>query len=512
MNLGKKIIYSVASLVLIPSSVFANDNQLFQSMDNSVGIGYSYNSLHAYNPDYADNAITTNSSNLNLHLERLFDSNVWMAIDGDFVSKASQHGQDGAGFSTNIQSFGFPASISAKGGYSFNWNDLGLQIVPYVQLGRQLNYNGYDVFNNGFTSSYYNQYALGGRVEYVFVPEASVYLDQSIGYLQDPNNTVTNLSAMNYVTQLGVKYNATNYFQVALQGMFSQTNAINANQLSYDPITYDYKNTNQYAFGGMILFSYLYNHDQLFNKLANPISAPNVATSVYRTTLFDNNYSLGYGFLSAQNQYKSGNSPTINSNVEYLNFNVTHEFDNQVWSQINAQLITSISQNNVPSSRLNNIIPTYIGFPGSVITNNGYAFHAGSDFAVIPYADFGILMNMNSYNLRSNTSLTNALSSDMYLQYGGGTRAEYVVSDFWQIYADQLFAAMHDRSTLNLNAWRSTTSLGVVINPYSILQFGIKGFYDSINPTGNTYSNLTDTYVPATQNSLGLQFDIGLRY
>lgn len=510
MQLHKKYAVLVVLATLSEVALASESaNQLFQNLDNSVGIGYNYTTMHSYNPNYAGNNVTTNSSNLALHLERLFDSNVWMAIDGSFAFKASQSGQDWAGFSSNTQSFGFPASISGKAGYSFNWSNVGLQVIPYAQIGRQLNYNGYAIFNNGFADSYLNQYAFGGRVEYVFVPSASIYFDQSIGYLQDPSNNAINLSSMNYVTQLGIKYNVTDYFQIAAQGMFSQTNLINANQISYDSVSYDYRNTNQYSLGGMLMFSYLYNHDQLFNKISD---IANPSRSKYLTTAFDNSYSLGFGFLNAHNSYSSGSNGTIDSNVNYLNFNVTHEFDNQVWSQINAQLITSINQDNVPAGMVNSLTPTYIGFPGNVMLNNGYAFHPVDSFAVIPYLNLGVLMNMNSYNLRTNDSITSAISSDMYLQYGAGAKAEYAVNNFWQIYAEQLIANMHDRSSLDINAWRSTTSIGAVINPYSILQIGVKGFYDSINPTANTYSPQNNSYVPATQNSLGMQFDIGLRY
>ncbi|MDD3266982.1 MAG: hypothetical protein PHC75_07390 [Burkholderiales bacterium] len=509
-----KLIFVIFSSVIYGTKVFADesDNQLFQSFDNSIGLGYSYTSMRAYNPDYSSNNITTNSSNLALHLERLFDNNIWMSIDGSFAFKASQSGQDWAGFSTNTQSFGFPASISAKGGYSFNWSNIGLQVIPYAQLGRELNYNGFAISNDNFSGSYLNQYALGGRLEYIFLPEASIYLDQSIGYLQDPNggDASTNQSAMNYTTLLGIKYNATNYFQISAQGMFSQTNLINSNQIGYEPLSYDWRNTSQSTFGGMLMFSYLYNNDQLLSKFTGNSSVS--PSAKYLTTMFDNSYSFGMGFLSSNNHYSSGNNPSINSKVNYFNFNVTHEFENSVWAQINAQLMNSITQDNIPAGRVNASTPTYIGFPGNVTTNAGYAFHGNDNFTVIPYGDLGVIMNMNSYNVRNNSSITNAISKDMYLQYGAGAKVEYAFNDMWQIYADQLLASMYDMSSLNINAWRSTTSVGAVINPYSLLQVGVKGFYDSVNPTGNTFDPQSNSFIPANQNSLGLQFDIGLRY
>jgi hypothetical protein len=70
---------------------------------------------------------------------------------------------------------------------------------------------------------------------------------------------------------------------------------------------------------------------------------------------------------------------------------------------------------------------------------------------------------------------------------------------------------MQDRSPLSVNAWRSTSSLGINYNPVSRLQLGVKGFYDIITPEGST-NNPNYGYMALQQNSLGVQFDIGLRY
>lgn len=510
MNPMKKSLIFTSILISFTQLVHADtDNQLFQNLDNSVGVGYSFNSMHAYNLDNSISNTTTNSNNLALHLERLFDNNIWMAVDGSFAFKASQTGEN-TGFSKNTQNFGFPASISGKGGYSFNWQNIGLQVIPYAQLGRELNYNGMAVFNDTFEKSYLNQFAFGGRIEYAFNPAASIYFDQSIGYLQDPNQGELNQSSNNFTSLFGIKYNATNYFQIAAQGMISQINLTNPNVISYDPNLYQYANTSQTTYGGMLLFSYLYNNDQLMNSTVNSLTP--AKSHQYLTTNFDNSYSIGLGLVNSSSYYSAGNNPPINSTLSYLNFNVTHEFDSAFWSQLNAQLVNSISQDNIPAGRVNSVTPTYIGFPGSVISNNGYAFHSGDHLTVIPYGNAGIVMNIASYNLRENTGINSAISRDMFIQLGGGARVEYAIDNFWQIYADQLFAGMKDRSPLNVNTWRSTSSIGAVINPYSLLQVGVKGIYDTINPIGNTYNSQSNLYVPANQNSLGMQFDIGLRY
>lgn len=499
----------------------ATENSIFQGLDNQIGLGYSYNSIQAYNPIYSGSNVNTTSSNLNLHLEQLFDSNVWLTVDGSFAFRANQNSPGGVGFSDNTQEFGFPASISAKGGYSFNWtsdNGQGIQVIPYATIGRMLNYNGMSISQNTFTQSYLNLYGGGARVEYAFANNASIYFDQSIGYLQDPNSASQgeyNQSAMSYTSLLGIKYNVTQYFQIGLQGMYNQTNLIDTS-IGYNPITYSYQNTAQSSFGGMINFAYLYNNDQLMSNIAGSLNNSLASNSTAANSLlsaFDNSYSLGMGWVNSTNSYKGGSAPNISSSMNYLNFNVGHLFENNVWANINAQLVNNISQTNNPAGRINSSVPTYIGFPGNVTFDVGYGFQAAdTGFQVIPYADAGIIMNMNSYNVRSNTSIMNAISQDMYLQYGIGGRAEYAINNFWQIYADQLIAGMDDRSSLGINAWRSTSSLGVKINPVAQLQLGLKGFYDRITPSGDGYNGASNSYVPAQQNSLGMQIDIGLRY
>ena len=519
--MSKKIFYlaSALSFFWIQNAFASEENALFQGLDNQIALGYSYNSLYAYNPDYAGPNVTTTASNLNLHLEQLFNSNVWLAIDGSFTFKANQNAPGGAGFSDNTQEFGFPASLSAKGGYSFNWggnSTQGFQVIPYLTIGRMLNYNGMSVSQNTFTQSYLNMYGGGARLEYAFARDASIYLDQSIGYLQDPNANTSDVydqSAMSYTTLLGIKYNVTPYFQVGLQGMYNQTNLIDTS-VGYNAITYSYQNTAQTSFGGMLSFAYLYNNDQLMSSLSNMGSGSNRSQALNSLlAAFDNSYSLGMGWVNSTNSYKGGSAPSIGTSSNYIDFNVAHLFENNVWANIDAQLINNISQTNIPAGRVNASVPTYIGFPGSVTIDAGYGFQAfDSGFQVIPYANLGVIMNMNSYNIRSNSSIMNAISQDMYLQYGLGGRAEYAINDFWQIYADQLLAEMNDQSSLGINAWRSTSSLGVKINPVAQLQLGLKGFYDIITPNGDAYNTSTNSYMPAQQNSMGVQFDIGLRY
>ena len=172
-------------------------------------------------------------------------------------------------------------------------------------------------------------YGGGARLEYAFARDASIYLDQSIGYLQDPNannSDVYNQSAMSY-TIIGIKINVTPYFQVGLQGMYNQTNLIDTS-VGYNAITYSYQNTAQTSFGGMLSFAYLYNNDQLMSSLSNIGSgsshseAPNSLLAA-----FDNSYSLGMGWVNSTNSYKGGSAPSIGTSSNYIDFNVAHLFE-----------------------------------------------------------------------------------------------------------------------------------------------------------------------------------------
>lgn len=510
MNI-KKISLIILSTV-VSHLVIADEtnNNLFQALDNQISIGYNYNYIHAYNPNNSDTTVNTSSQNLNIHVEDLFSNNVWFGLDGNFAFKANQNTpSEMGGFSTGAQEFGFPASIIGKVGYSFNstWGDSGLQVIPYGSIGRTLNYNGVSIADNTFSKSYLNVFGAGARLEYIFTPNASIYFDQSINYWQDPNDSTFNQSSMNYASLLGIKYNVTHYFQLGLQGMFNQNNLFNS---GYDSNTYTYQNIRQSSFGGMINFGYLYDNDQLMSTIRNSVTTSNNANQLAN---FDNVFSIGYGIANSTNSYNSGNLPNIDSSVSYFNFNISHLFENNIWANINAQLLNSISQTNIQSGIVNATVPTYIGFPGNITTDIGYGFqNSNGDFQVIPYANLGMIMNLNSYNVRSNDGIMSAISQDRYLQYGLGARLEYAINNFWQIYGSQLLAGMNDQSALNINALRSTSTLGVKINPGSTLQFGLSGFYDLITPQGDAYSSITNSPVAAKQSSIGGQFDIGIRY
>ncbi len=499
----------ILSSLVTATAAYSSDNALFQDLDNQIAIGYNYSSSTSTNPNFNNISYTTQSNNLAMHLEQLFNNNVWWAADGNFMFKGSQSGPGGDAFSLNLQTFAMPAAISGKFGYSFNQASSDIQVIPYASLGRALNYNGVAIAQNGFGSSYYNYYGGGGRIEYVFTPRASIYFDQGIGYLSDPNQGKYNQDAMSYTSILGMRFNVASQFQIAAQGSYNFINTLNQS-LGYDPVTFYHQNTQQNSYGATLYFAYLFDRESeetssrhKYNYV-NPILAD-----------FDNSYTVGMGYAKSSNSYTGGNAPSINSTLNYFSFNVNHLFENHLWATINAQLINNLNQNNTPNTIASHYTPTYIGFPGALNSKIGYGFalqHSAVQF--IPYGNLGLIMNINSYNLPQNSGIMNALSQDMYLQYGIGGRVEYAITPLFMIYGDQLLAKMQDQSTLGINAWHATSTIGAKLNPGSVIQLGLKGYYDIINPTNQASSGTTSTgtYYAANQTTIGAELEFGIRY
>ena len=220
--------------LILASTSYASDNQLFQNIDNQIAIGYGYSSANTYNPSYAPTQQTTTYSSANINVEQLFNSNVWLNLNGNFIFSANQP-DNGTGLIGTIQTFGLPASISGKAGYSFNWTTSGLQVIPYLTTGVALNYNALNLTNNGFKNSYYVLYGGGARLEYVIIPNISIYFDQLVGYLADQGQANNiNQSAMNYNSVLGAKFNVAKHLQLGLQGNFNQIIATSS-ALGFDP-------------------------------------------------------------------------------------------------------------------------------------------------------------------------------------------------------------------------------------------------------------------------------------
>lgn len=501
INLLPKLLITLG----ITGYAFANDNQLFQNMDNQIAVGIGYSSLNAYNPGFQSIQETITDTSLNIHVEQLFNSNVWLAVDGNLIVNANENGSNGFGFLGGTQAFGLPGGLTGKAGYSFNWADLGLQVIPYATTGAVLNYNGVTFPYSGFGNSYYVLYGGGIRAEYVILPELSVFFDQMVGYLNDQGTYRVNLSAMTYNSTLGIRYNVTDSFQLGLQGSINQINT--TNNIGSDNVALIYRNTNQTTYGGMLSFAYLYNNKGALGS--SGLSNYNDAQLAH----FDNSYGVGYGFLRSTNSYSGGKLPTINSNLNTLNVEFSHLFENNLWAQVNGSLITGINQANLPAGTAQSVTPAYSGFPGDLEFNLGYALTFPREhMQLIPYVNGGIEANINAYNVTQSSSLAYILSHDLYVQYGAGARFEYAPTKIWLVYLDQLFAGLDDRSSNNVNAWRSTTSLGTKLNITQNVMLGVNGFYDIITPTGTTYNPGAGVNYALQQNTYGGILSIGVNY
>ena len=491
---------------LIAGLIFADDapsNSQFQAFDDQISIGYKYSSSTISNPGNTAIQQSLNSNALDLNVEKLFDNKVWFDVDGSFAFSASSGGAN-LPFLNNTQSIGFPASITGKVGYGFDFPAQGLQLIPYATVGKVLNYNGVTVPNSGFNSSFYYLYGVGGRIEYVPTDNFMLYFDQSAGYLNDQSGGPVNMNAWTLNSALGLKYNLYPALQIGLEGFYNQTNLTNG-AAGYDNVSYTSRNVNQSTYGGMFSLGYVYD-------------APSTKTSSWAEdyangdfSYFDNIYSLGYGYAQSINSGGSGAS-NVASTLNYLDVNVSHLFVSGIWMDLDAQLANSIAQSNAHTGAASNYAPTYLAYPGSALLSLGYALPAVRDtLQFIPYLNGGLVMNVNSYTITQQTSLTYQLSHDIYIQYGGGVKAEYIINNQWQVYFNQLFAGLSDQSGLGLGVWRSTSTLGGEYNVYGPLQLGLNLYYDRLSPTGSPSGALSSP-VLLNQSTVGGIFSVGLRY
>lgn len=494
-------------LICSIATVSAFENDKFQQFDNQISVGYSYSSNTLYNNSNMNLQQNLNNNLFNLNIERLFDNGVWFDINGAFVFNSTQSIMQNS-FIDVVQALGLPANITGKVGYAFPLLEQHLQLTPYFVSGKELNYNGVTVPAAGFNNSFYYLLGGGGRIEYLINNNILLYFEQMVGYLKDSSGGNINLSALNLTSVLAAKFNLTDNFQLGLQGFFNQINVIDQNA-GYNPITYTYRNINQSTFGGLLSVGYAYGAK---NKQYNILEDNFVGDNFYN---FDNMYSLGLGFATSKS-YNSNNPNKIQigTNTNYIDINITHLWNYGLWFSIDAQLINSISQSNVPASKSNNYAPTYLTFPGNATVSLGYAFPLVNNYLqIIPYLNSGLIMNINSYTISQNLGLSYQLSHDMYVQYGGGIQLEYAINNIIELYANQLLANMHDNSGLGLGTWRSTSTIGIKFNLYDSLMLGINTYYDQIMPSAGSNTNVVNNiYYNLNQNTFGGLISIGLKY
>lgn len=495
-------LYRLSGFLLIGAfcNSYADDINLrqFQNFDDQISLSYGYSSSKLTN---ANNSYITQSSynqTLGLDVEKLYDNHVWFNVNGSFDIKTTQSNNNQP-FIGSVQNLGFPASLTGKVGYSFPIVNR-LQIVPYATTGLMLNYNGVNIPEVGFNNSYYYLMGGGAFVEFIAIEDKlSFYFDQKIAYLADQSGITYNQDAMNYVSTLGLKYNAGDKVQLGLEGSYNQISLLNANA-GFDPVTYSSRNNNQSTWGGLLSIGYLY--DKKNNTASN---TGNIAAIDDSFRDFDNVYSLGYGYSVSHNS-------NVKTNLNYLELDINHLFDNQVWLNLNGQLATNISQVNAIDTRYSNYAPTYLTYPGSATTSLGYAFVLIDDkLQLIPYANAGIVMNINAYTISENQSVSEQLAKDMYFQYGAGGRLEYTLNQDFQVYYDQLFAGLSDRSGLGLGLFKSNSVIGINYHVYEPLQVGFALNYENLSSTGTPSSQVPQP-VLLNQSTFGGLISLGLRY
>ncbi len=498
-----RIVRKVVILIFFISLTYASDNQLFKNMDNQVAIGYEYSQINTYNPNWTPIQQTTTMSSANIYLEQLFDSNVWGSINGNFIFDANRSGNQVSTLNS-INALAIPASLTGKAGYSFNFPSLKFQVIPYLTTGVVLNYNGVTLPFNGFPNSYYVLYGGGGRLEYVVLPNLSLFFDQTIGYLSDQGGNMANLSAMEYNSALGIRYNVTNRFQIGLQGQFSQI-SLTDQSVGYVPDYRLYRNDNQTGYGGLISFAYLYDA-----KSVDPLDWP-----VYNSPQlahFDNSYNVGYSFSNINNSYSNG-EPAITGNLNQLNVQFSHVFDTNIWVNLDGSITTGITQSNLPTGQVSDKTPIFVGFPGDASVDLGYALTFPiTNMQLIPYINGGVVGDINAYNIKQNFDLDYVLTHDIYLQYGAGLRFEYSPANIWLLSLDQSFYGLQDRSSMNANAWQSKTDIGTKLNITKNVMIGLDGFYDIIRPTGQVYNPSAGTNYALIQDNLGGMISVGVNY
>ncbi|HMT03514.1 MAG TPA: hypothetical protein PKD00_09455 [Burkholderiales bacterium] len=296
--------------------------------------------------------------------------------------------------------------------------------------------------------------------------------------------------------------------ELGVEGFYNQINILDPN-VGYNPISYTYRNVNQSTFGGLLSIAYAYGA----KNLSSNILEDNFVGEKFLD--FDNVYLLGLGFTTSSSYNPNNpNETKIGTTTNYLDLNVTHLWDYGLWLLVDAQLINSISQANISTSKLNNYAPTFLTFPGNATISLGYAFPLVNNYLqVIPYVNSGLIMNINTYTISQNSTLLYQLSHDMYIQYGGGIQLEYLINDKIEIYFSQLLANMYDNSGLGLGTWRSTSTLGAKLNLYSSLILGFNTYYDQIMPSSSSTTNAKNNiYYNLNQNTFGGMLSIGLKY
>jgi hypothetical protein len=251
-------------------------------------------------------------------------------------------------------------------------------------------------------------------------------------------------------------------------------------------------------------------------------------TDYTRFQKFDNQISIGANMNQMTLANGSGNHVLQQS--QNMNFDAERLFNNGVWANIDAYIMTSTNSlgNQATGTGMGYGMPaSQDPFVGGVNAKVGYAYPPlnfdNQSLLFTPY----ILLGRNT-NLAMSAILANGqanVSNDFFYTAGLGLRAQYIVNQYINLYADQSWGYNWDRSgPLNgiqpQNSQLFTTTLGAKFNVYQQLQLGVALFYnnyqyDATAPatttlTGGTASITPSVYQP--QYSYGGALSIGMTF
>lgn len=481
----------------------------FQDFDNQASINFIYSNTKLSNLTNSNTTQSYNNTLLGLTIEKLFDNNLWLNINGNFTIANNLSNGANLAFLNNTQTIGLPSSLLFNVGYGFNIIDNYLQIIPFLNIGKVLNYNGVTL-PGGINNSYYYQYGLGGKLEYRINSNFLLYYEQEFAYLDDKSSTDLDLSAINSSSKVGVKINIPANLQLGL-GTFYNYYQILDSSINFDNTTFTNRNLLQSQLGVNLYIGYNYNNHfndiSAFEKLNN-----------FAFLELDNNMLIGLAF-GQSNSSNSVNNNTINSTISFIDLGVNHLFENGILLDLEAQLFNNIYQssnnNSFSPSKSNFYTPTYIGYPGNVNVNIGYLFPVISNvLAIAPYFNGGVLMNVNSYTIVNSQNLTYQLSHDFYYQLAFGGKLEYIFAREWQFYINQLFGILKDNSGFSLDLYKSASVIGIKWNIVSNLLLDMSFFDNFLLPQNNNseYNKQLNQSFNLHQNDYGIEFALGLTY
>ena len=248
---------------------------------------------------------------------------------------------------------------------------------------------------------------------------------------------------------------------------------------------------------------------------------------------FDNQYNVGYGV----NQMSTGAASVSGDLVgnEYINLEVEKLFDNNIWFDVNANLVTYTTNFGANSKSADPVasgggLLSANGNFGGINAKVGYAFPLISNaLQLTPYVQAGRNTNLSGYSVGNSmgygTANATNVTNDFYYTTGAGARLEYRALDNVSVYFDQSAVYNFDQTPYTAgfgaqNTFQARSTLGVKYNAYKSLQIGLQGYYDAYNNgnsagTGNSSSATSFATAQAVQmpiSNIGGLISVGLTY